>query len=187
MFENYNTVAEVQDGEIVVVGERHGDERSADLVSRVTDKYDFDAVGVEALIGDGGMGAAIDFAEGSMPIAVIDRRPSFETAEGDDRSELIEEANTFSKDLDENGDISWDAIADARKRVREKFKFETYCSMYPERETAMAERINWLNERHDGKILVVVGTFHIMALEKLLRLVDDETEPDRMLDFKLKE
>lgn len=176
-------------GNLTIVGERHKDKRSENVLKRTIEENNgFDCVVLEyyptgTLYGIGGMEEATRFARRNDDVEVfcIDEDKSIlcEALPKEASMDRFREvANEFSKDLDGEGRVHQEAIRTARERVYQEYGLETYNVTYELRERRMARRLAWLDENYlssGAEALVVVGAFHLPYIEEALRV---EEAPD---------
>lgn len=180
-FDDYTTVEEVLGGNVVLVGEEHGNERCEALAEKVLDEYQPPTLAIESARpsrpNTGARRAFYDYAkERTLPFIAIDENNRWHDL--DYNGPLHRDANNFSHPIEEDGDLDPQAITDARNRIQEKYGSDIYHAMYTEREEAMAGRINTLLDFFDTPIVVGIGTFHIRALRDYLEAYDDKLRVD---------
>lgn len=170
-------------GNLTIVGERHKDERSEEVLKQTIDESsDFECVVLEyrptgSLYGIGGMEEAARFARRNDEVKVFcideDKSVLFEALPEEASMDRFREvANEFSRDLDDKGRVHPEAIRGARERVYQEYGYETYDVTYELRERRMARRLTWLKENYlseDEQALVVVGVFHLPYIEAELQ------------------
>lgn len=169
-FEEYTTVEEVLDGDVILIGEQHeepGASRSNDLAWEVIGEYSPQTVAIEAyrpLNRTGtAQGALYDYSrEEGIPLVAIDENNQWGDLECD-RHDLHEVANTFSHPIQEDGDLDAGAIYDSRSNVLHEFGEEAFEMMYEDRELAMAQRIRGTLMRTsvETPLVVAMGAFHV--------------------------
>lgn len=169
-----NTVHLAREGDIVLVGEEHGNRLCGDLMHEVLEVMEPSAVGVEH--GDRGvaaMGQANHYARlHNIPLTVVDDKSKLRACERSipsHKPRLYRIANTFREPITEGGDAPLTSIESARRTIYELYGEEVYDAMYDYREDAMAEGLEKLVEEHGGPVLGVVGTFHILAIKERLK------------------
>lgn len=186
-FWDNTTIQTLADGDIVLVGEEHGNVFSKDLMRRVLNDVDPGTLAVEKSPGswplmDGGMGRAAQFAEDAdRPLLAIDKpSPKFRARSGS-RAGLLQDANEFSHPITVDGDVEVAAISNARQRVRDNYGHKTHREMYTEREKEMAGNLKAAIEEYPTPIVAGIGTFHILALRDIYPLV----EPNELTNEKI--
>lgn len=173
-----------EQGDLVVVGERHRKASSRHVLNRVWEEYDFDAVCVEVGPGtsyrdDGGGavgGALVSAHSAGLPRYYVDE--SVDT--------VIEAfggrytAYRYLKGLEESypdhedGLINKEATEDVRREIRQDYGDDAYDLLLARRERKMAGRAKWVAEQSDGKVLLVVGAAH---LDPIVELLEQGVEP----------
>lgn len=189
---DFTTVQRLADGDIVLVGEEHRNSNSEDLSKRVADEIQPQTYAIEQgskstgfRIGTPGpnSGAMGHFSRRAKrenkPLLCIDEnRSDYRSMIPDEVSwhKLLSVGNEFSHEIEEDGDMNWRSIIDARENVRSEFGPETYEAFYIFREKGMVARLNRALREYETPIVVAIGTFHILALRDFYQLVDEEKE-----------
>lgn len=183
-FEDYTTVEETLDGDVILVGEEHtppGAEYSEDLADRVLQEYEPQTIAIESYRprnrSGGAMGRVADYAsDEGVPLVAIDNSNPWHRLDCS-RSNLMERANHFSHPIQEDGDLDPAAIYDARERIRDEFGDDAREMMFENRENAMAARLRGLREstecgpedmEYESPIVAAIGTFHIRGIRDRL-------------------
>jgi len=174
-FEEYTTVRELPQEGIILVGEEHGNSRCAMLATEVLQHYQPPVVAVENHRPYGGnsgysaMREVAAFAEArDVPQVGIDEYTRNLWGSAPNRVELLADANRFSYPIAEDGDLTEQAIADARRRIADKYSERVWKEMYEWRERLMAARLREIVEEYGAPVVAAVGTFHINALAEYL-------------------
>lgn len=166
-YNDYYTVEWLSD-EVVLVGEKHDSDRSAQLARNVLTTVNPGTVAIEMPPRGRGTGAGMAAGEQyarreDTPIVNIDEPRRW--SDFDLRvSRLLTDANTFTKRPTPNGDLLPKVAHNARQLVYEKYGDDVYHAMYTEREVAMVERLRWLVEHAPTPIVAHVGAFHVEAM-----------------------
>lgn len=175
-YEDFTTVEVLMDGDLIIVGEEHGNENSKRLMQRILDKTDPGMTAVEqgphhARPVDGAMGEVARYAEREgIDLWHIDNEDRWRSIRSDtDMRELLDVANQFSHEIQLDGDLDERAITDARERVRDQFGNEVFNAVYPDREETMAEYLRWLgNITTYPPAVAAVGAFHLPAIAEII-------------------
>lgn len=177
----YTTVQQVEDGDIVFIGEEHGNPKSGRLADKILDKVQPNTVAIErgprVRVGRGGraaMGSCVEYArETDAPLLLIDESRSKYLSRCGNTRGINRIGNKFSHPIGENGNLNRRAITDARMRIRDKLGQDTYEAFYEFRERGMLSRLNTaLDEGFETPMVVAVGTFHVLAMRDLYPVVD---------------
>lgn len=175
-FQDFTTVESCLDGDIILIGEKHGNERSGGLARDVLGEVEPGVIAVEeppnkAVIPRGAMGAAVQYSrDNQLDFAKIDiesRRREF-ASRVDDMARFHAVANSFSSPIQPSGDLQEQAIWDARNGVKDRFGEAAWRIMYPIREQEMARRLLTLRENYDGPVVAAIGAFHVPAVSQFL-------------------
>lgn len=178
-FKPYTTVAEALDGDVILVGEEHGNRECKRLAARVLREVQPPTVAVEMGPNEvpprgAGMGALVSYAEENddVPCLHIDEpnvRISKKCREaGANWHELLQKANKFSHPIKSGGDLNPAAIRNARSRVANQFGQQVHYWLYEYREQSMAKSLRDAVEDYETPILAGIGAFHINALQREL-------------------
>jgi hypothetical protein len=165
--DNHTTVQTAQGGDIILVGEEHGNSDSAALMDRVLDEHEPAALAQERepnqrLLRRGAMGAATSYARRhNLPTVKVDIGSPSEPG-------LMTVANEFTAPIEEDGDLDPQAIEDARTAVRDEYDYETYRAMYIDRERAMAANLQASLQEFGAPIICALGAFHILSVRELV-------------------
>lgn len=177
----YPNVAVCDD--VIIVGEAHGYDESAELVSRVVGEQPPTAVAVElppvgiVIDQNGGIGAALEHARGDIPaVAIDDSRPWIEQHFPENLlwADAIRVANAPQNAVEETGRMPLRAIQEVRNTIRDRFGQDVFDAIYIKREQRMADRLRTLTQAYDGTIVAVVGAFHVPAVSTFLGLPRQE-------------
>lgn len=175
-FDDYTTVESCLDGDVILVGEEHGNNRCADLAGRVLDAVEPGAIAIEEpperrAPHSAAMGEVSSYAKNNgLRLAKIDienRTRRFSQAIGNQRG-LHSTANNFTFEIQEDGNLNPKAIRDAREAVKEQFGVSAWRIMYPIRETEMARNLLTLRNEYDGPVVAAIGAFHVPAVSRFL-------------------
>lgn len=190
-----NTVQQVAGGDIVLIGEEHGNPLSADLASSVindleprTLAIEMDASSRKPVISSGAMGRVRNYAEkNDLPLLKIDQKDYRNEISSNIRlGKLFGIGNDFSHPIQEDGDVDWKAIRNARMNVLSEFGEEVHHYFYEYRERAMAGRLKKAMNEFETPILAAVGTFHILAIRSLFEVVEEREIGDRRVFYSRK-
>lgn len=182
---DFTSVEVLEDGDLVLVGEKHYNKNSKQLVEEIVEEVQPNTVALEADKTQerttGGMGAANLWArENGINTYKIDK--PFHTprrAINGSYSGYLRVANEFPYPLQENGDVDRRGPMEVRSNYRDKYGREAYEAMYTRREEAMARRLNTALEEMETPILAVTGVYHTQALAKLVPVLSRFVQLDR--------
>jgi hypothetical protein len=175
MFEEYTTVRELPQEGAILIGEEHGNSRCAELARKVLDYYEPPTVAVEnhtPYRGRRNYSAMREVAayasRENAPQVGIDEYTRRLWGSAPNRIELLEDANRFSYPILEDGDLTEQAITDARERIADKYSERIWKEMYEYRERLMAARLRSIVAEYEAPVVAAVGTFHINRLAEYL-------------------
>ena len=179
--DEYTTIEQI--GDIFLVGEEHGNKNSRQLIERLLDERQPDAIGYEMPPGNrpasSGMRAALQHAQQrpDVPAIAVDIGERDEMwrevlSSSEHRGELLRDANRFTYPITDNGNLNPQAIHDASNRIRNWWSDNVWRAMYPRREAVMARVLKKM-EREYGEVLCVIGAFHIQRLAQILNYIND--------------
>lgn len=184
-FDDFTTVRSVADGDVVFVGEEHGNTWSKKLGEQVIAEVKPNVVAIEK--GEtytaprpsaGAMGACKEYAEqNGVPLLCIDEnRSEYRGRYPDDVSSgrVLEVGNEFSHKIERDGDMNYYSIINARESIKDEFGMEVYDAFYTFRERGMVARLKRALERYEPPIVAAVGTFHIIGLEDMWNFVEQK-------------
>jgi len=189
-YNDYTTVASLLGGDIILVGEKHGNRDSASLMDTVLETVEPQTVAAEMpprsrVPSTGGMGRARKYAtENSAPLIRIDKSGRFNNIRDTDisMSELIRKANLFSYEIETDGDLNEDAIWDARNRIKTYYGNKVWKAMYPEREAAMAKHLLKARSEFETPIVAGIGAFHLPAVSQMIQ---HESPAEKLTDSRI--
>lgn len=175
-YDDFTTVATLGNGEVVLVGEEHGNRTCGELATDVLEDVEPVAVAVEharlwysATLG-AAMGRMAAYARRhGVPLIAIDETSQIwrsTLGPNDRQAQFLAIANSFTHPITERGDVNERAIDNARQAIYELYGPDTYDALYELREQAMAERLKRAVHDYGEPIVAAIGTFHIKALQR---------------------
>lgn len=181
---------------ILLVGEKHRNKQSGELVKRICNQENPAAVAVEhgpyynlswwmLTTKFGGLYFLEAYAKyNDIPLFNIDVQDDMfrkairkELSEDIDYTEAVEIANEFTKPVTEDGKVHEQCILDARERVKQQLGKTVYNIIYDFREEHMAKQLTWINEEFEETVVVGVGAFHTLSVYKKLKHCKDAIPP----------
>lgn len=170
--QNYTSVEILEDGDLILVGEKHHNEKSRQLVEEIVEEVVPETIAVEAdkrqkrRGSAGGMEWASNWArDEGKPIYSIDRTTT-------ERRKLPRGANgvanAFPHPVKENGDVDIRGPSKTRAKFKDEFGIEAHRVMYEDREIDMARRLNTALAEMGTPIVAVTGVYHTQALAELV-------------------